>query len=149
MWNGGWLIRKALVPVPVTGGTGSVTVPATNASSGFQYAYLNGKCIQVGLIPPASVLTSSYTIIGKTMLFEMNLTITTNGTCATLINFSLPFACNGRSSIAGLEYVNTGKGISGLIVPGATKISSTFSADGTYWGASSNAAVINGTCEIK
>ena len=46
------MIRKVLVPIPVSGGIGSVTVHDANTPTGFQYAYMNGKLIQIGLIPP-------------------------------------------------------------------------------------------------
>ena len=46
------MIRRAVVPIPVSGGVGSVTVISTNATSGFYWPYLNGKCIQVGLLLP-------------------------------------------------------------------------------------------------
>jgi hypothetical protein len=46
------MIIKAVVPVVVSGGVGSVSVPSRNSSSGFTWAYLNGEFIQVGLIPP-------------------------------------------------------------------------------------------------
>lgn len=54
------MIRKAIVPVPVTGGIGSVFVPGTNSTSGFSWPYLNGKCIQVGLLMPAGNPNGSF-----------------------------------------------------------------------------------------
>lgn len=61
------MIRKVLVPVPVVNGVGSVSVLSTIAASGFQYAYFNGKCIQVGLIPPTGTNpTGSFYVFDST-----------------------------------------------------------------------------------
>ena len=54
------MIRQATVPIPVSGGVGSVTAVATNKSTGFSFPYLNGKCIQMGLIGPANASGSFY-----------------------------------------------------------------------------------------
>ena len=48
------MIIKAIVPIVVANGVGSVTIPARNSSTGFTWCYMNGECIQAGLIPPTS-----------------------------------------------------------------------------------------------
>lgn len=60
------MIRKVVVPVPVVSGVGSVSIFSTNSSSGFRYAYMNGKCIQVGLIPPPGSPSGTFYVYDET-----------------------------------------------------------------------------------
>jgi hypothetical protein len=48
------MVYQTVVPVPVSAGAGSVTVYARNAPGKSLWSQINGKCIQVGLIPPAN-----------------------------------------------------------------------------------------------
>ena len=57
------MVYKTIVPIPVSGGIGSVTVPARNAPGRFPWCVLNGECIQAGMIAPASTTPTGSTYV--------------------------------------------------------------------------------------
>ena len=89
------MIRRAVVPIPVTSGTGSVTAIARNSSGGFFAPYLNGRCIQVGLIPPYGTQPS-----GTFYCFDEVNFVPISG------NFSGAWNWNGKAGLLGNITVN-------------------------------------------
>lgn len=89
-----------------------------------------------------------YKQLGKIVWFSVSITITTNGTAATSVVFSLPVT-TGASNIAiavGRGIAVSGKMITSTIAQSATT-SNIVNYDNTYPGASGETLVVNGTYE--
>lgn len=83
---------------------------------------------------------------GKTVDFQARITITTNGTGATGLQITLPFAPVRDSSFHGMEIAGTNKQVCGRCLAAATALTLFFS-DGTYPGADGRTIVVSGTYE--
>lgn len=83
--------------------------------------------------------------IGKTLFFNYRLVITTNGTCATNISFTMPNTSQVMIYIWGLNET-TGTRLRGTY---ATTTFTMFTETGAYPGADANTLVFNGTAEIQ
>lgn len=59
------MVYEVIVPVPVSGGVGSVTVIGTNSTAGFKYAALNGCCIQIGILQPSGSPSGNFYCLDK------------------------------------------------------------------------------------
>lgn len=105
------------------------------------------------LTPGSGTFTSasasgSYTKIGDRILFDIVISITTNGTAATNIGVSLPFTVGARASgAAGREVAVTGLGITGHIAASGTTLSFQ-KYDGTYLGGNGYVFNIGGNYKV-
>ena len=101
----------------------------------------------IGTITSSSA-TGRYKSIGKTVFFEMDITITTNGTGAGILTATLPFtsAASVRSGFGGSEYATTGHSICCEAGPSTTTLNIR-KYDTTYPAVSGNKFVINGVYE--
>ena len=88
---------------------------------------------QVGTLTTVSA-TGRYTKIGDTYFVTVDIVITTNGTGATAIMFTLPFATTAAASFYGRELGVTGKGLTGTVAASSSSAQIVFS-DSTYPGA--------------
>ena len=88
------MIIRAVVPIVVSNGSGSVTIPARNSAAGFSWCYMNGECIQVGLILPNNSASGSF------YCFDNVKFVPISG------NFSGPWNWNGCAGLVGDITVN-------------------------------------------
>jgi hypothetical protein len=95
--------------------------------------------------------TGRYRIIGKLVFIQITVTITTNGTAATQVNVTLPFA---SVNVAGVNHVIPGRAtaVSGKMLQGIVGVNSAVLAvvnyDNSYPGASGETLVLSGFYEI-
>lgn len=92
--------------------------------------------------------TGRYQQFGKTVVVQMDISITTNGTCATGVTATLPFAANVRSSIVGKEVATTGFMVIASALPAGTTVDIR-KYDATYPGGNSNELVMEGVFESQ
>ena len=96
--------------------------------------------------------TGRYRIIGKLVFIQITVTITTNGTAATQVNVTLPFA---SVNVAGVDHVMPGRAVavSGKMLQGIVGANSSVLAvvnyDNTYPGASGEMLALSGFYEIN
>jgi hypothetical protein len=89
--------------------------------------------------------------IGKTQDVQVQINITTNGTCAGNLQFSIPnaVAASNTYALSGREITNTGKGLSCVnSAPGNTQMNC-FQYDGTYPGVTGSSYVVGGVIELN
>ncbi len=93
--------------------------------------------------------TGRYLAIGKLVLVQIVITITTNGTAATSVKATLPALGNVASGYTMYGRANTvsGKALQG-IVNFATALATIFNYDNTYPGASGETITMNGFYEV-
>lgn len=77
--------------------------------------------------------TGSYEIDGNKIKYEADITITTNGTAATAVRFTLPTTPASATPIDGVESALTGKGLAGYSSTDGK--ATVFLYDGSYPGA--------------
>lgn len=95
----------------------------------------------------AASATGRYQMHGKTVFVEVDATITTNGTGATGINVSLPFAVAAKTVIGGKEVALVGFSVTGSVnSPGSTTCDIR-KTDGTYPGGDGHELVLSGVYE--
>jgi hypothetical protein len=100
-----------------------------------------------GTITTLGAHTGRYKAIGKTIIFQFSVTITTNGSAATGINVSLPFTASAFEFTAlGMETNNTGKLMRGFMAVSSTSIQLKF-YDNTYPGGDGARLVVTGVYE--
>ncbi len=106
------------------------------------------SCV-TGTLTSASA-TGRYKSFGKTYFVEINASITTNGTCATALNATLPnsILASALFSFAGREMAITGKMIGGVIVTGSNVLSFV-NYDNTYPGVNGSNLAISGVVEAQ
>lgn len=91
--------------------------------------------------------TGRYKQLGKTVIFQATLTITTNGTAASNVQIGIPTtAGSGKYPVVGYEAGLTGKQLAGIINASASSAVVTL-YDGTYPGGTGAMPVINGVYE--
>lgn len=96
-----------------------------------------------------SSATGRYWQYGKLLYFSVAITITTNGTGATSVNFTLPISltpaanemCLGRATVV------SGKALQCLCT-GASNVAQVFNYDNTYPGANTEVIVVSGVIEV-
>lgn len=93
--------------------------------------------------------TGRYKTLGKTVFFEANMVITTNGTCATSLNFALPpgVTAASNSPIVGEDFT-AGKTLTAGVNSGATS-TVVLLYDGSYPGADGKTLAIGGALEMQ
>lgn len=99
-----------------------------------------------GTITSLSTNYARFTQLGKLILVNLEIDITTNGTGSLNVAFSLPVAAKNRSAVFYGKELVTGKTLMGLFFA-AGLVGMTF-YDGTYPGADGAELVIGGAYEI-
>jgi hypothetical protein len=89
-----------------------------------------------------------YKQMGKTIMLRIAVTITTNGTAASYVNVTLPFATpnNEDQAMSGSETAVVGKGLRATLLKNTSNARITF-YDATYPGANGHVLVIEGVYE--
>jgi len=132
---------SVVVGLSIAKSTGEVTFAAGSAWTSYTPTITSGT----GAITTKSA-TGRYRTINKTVFFEAEITITTNGTGATSVNATLPFtSANAKYVVAGREYASTGKMLQGLINNSGTM--QIYNYDNTYPGADGFGLALSGTYE--
>lgn len=98
-----------------------------------------------GALTTASA-TGRYTQISTTIIFQTEITITTNGSGATDVRSTLPVECAANAIGTGLETVSAGVLVVSIDTATPLVAVTTFT-DGTYPGADGNILIINGVYE--
>lgn len=98
-----------------------------------------------GTLTSASA-TGRYKTLGKTVFVQVSILITTNGTCATNIQATLPFLGNGAYLLAGREGSATGKALNAIV---ATTVVIITNYDNTYPGADGGVVQASGVYESQ
>lgn len=110
-------------------------------------AYTPTVTTATGTITTLGTVTGRYKTIGKTVVFEVVVPITINGTGAGSVRATLPFqAAAFEFMVSGAETATTGKGLVGYIDVSSTFVLMLF-YDGTYPGANGRRMVCSGTYE--
>lgn len=118
--------------------------------------WLDGRPQSAGfnpvLTPGTGTLTSatssmSYTKIGNRVLFSITIVITTNGTGAVSLNFTLPFVPAVSSAAYGRETAVNGKGVLGSILAGVASCGFT-NYDNTYPGVNNGTYILAGSYQV-
>lgn len=123
-----------------------MTNAGTSGSAGEWIAYSVTVTSGTGTLG-AYTASGYYKIIdNKTAVVSVKIAITTNGTGATNIGFTLPFTAKHDAVICGRETTNTGKMVAGGILAGNSGATVTY-YDYTYPGASGNTLVFSGVVE--
>lgn len=100
-----------------------------------------------GTITTVGAHAGRYMQIGKTVMVELDITITTNGTGAVVLRSTLPFTSSAFPfELAGGEVVNTGKSVRGRISASVAYVDIVF-YDSTYPAADGSRIVLTGTFE--
>lgn len=106
------------------------------------------------ITPSAGSLTSAvgagrYKTIGKTCYIEIQISITTNGTASGNLSATLPNTAGaGEYRLTGGERQINGKALKGIILGGATSVTTITSYDNSYNGADGAQLNIGGVYEI-
>lgn len=101
-----------------------------------------------GTLTTTSVTTARYMTIGKTVIFRLFFTITTNGTGATDIRVTAPLTVSG-SGVAVGRNLTTGKMLQGQIVSSGLNEFRIFNYDNTYPAASGDQFLLSGSYETS
>lgn len=104
----------------------------------------------VGTIATVGAVTARYVRAGNTVTFNIEINITANGTGASYLQFTLPFAKkagSGRGDFLGQELLVTGKMLAGFLNAGSSTVALRY-YDGTYPGADGAQVVVSGTYEV-
>lgn len=103
-----------------------------------------------GSITTLGSVTGRYLQRGKTYDVEINIPITTNGTCAATITATLPNSATAiaYAAIVGKEWNATGAGLAGFVAPSGSIFTITNSAGG-YPGANAANLVLSGRFEAN
>jgi hypothetical protein len=129
-----------------TQGTGSVSVPALLETTGNAYTtYTPTITAGSGTFTTVSA-TGRSRQLGKTIFFEIAVTITTNGSAAGNVVATLPFTVGSAIYTAAGRETSVGKMLSGTMASGGTTIGIA-NYDNTYPGGSGTTLVISGTYE--
>ena len=94
----------------------------------------------------SATITAAYKKIGKTVFVRLSFSITTNGTAAGNIQFSLPFAAFGAGSFAGREIAVSGKMLQAYVAAGSSLLVC-WNYDNTYPGANGANLILSGVYE--
>jgi carbohydrate esterase-like sialic acid-specific acetylesterase len=97
-----------------------------------------------GTLTTASA-TGKYRVLGKTVFFEANISITTNGTCAGAIVATLPKPTLNAISVSGVD-ASASKSLATL-ANAVTSTVSLFLYDGTYPGVNAHSYFVSGAYE--
>jgi hypothetical protein len=103
-----------------------------------------------GTITTLGTVTGRYKTIGKTMFIEADIAITTNGTAANSVLFSLPGGATvgaGICIMAGREIASTGNMVQGIANASGTTVE-VFTYSNAYPGGDGRRIVISGVIEI-
>lgn len=128
------------LPVPLSvanGGTGDTGSAWT--------AFTPGITATVGALTTTST-TGRYKKLGRTVFIEMELTITTNGTGASSLTTTLPFASASSEIIVGREIAINGKALTGTVGAASTSMNICFYDNG-YAGANGSVLALSGVYE--
>lgn len=87
--------------------------------------------------------TGKATKVGNLYLIRVVITVTTNGTAASFVRFTLPSAATEGTALAGRENGNTGKALAANCVSGNSVVD-VQNYDGTYPAASGSTLYISG-----
>ncbi len=121
------------------GGTGDTGTAWTSYSPSL-------TCQSGGPLTVASS-TGRYKTLGKTVFVQIAVTITTNGTCATWVNASLPVqVANNYYVISGREELISQKMLQGAMSPGSVSVA-IINYDNTYPGANGALLIVSGVYE--
>lgn len=96
-----------------------------------------------GAFTALGAVSCSYYELEKMVFFRASVTITTNGTAATTVIVTLPFAASGAHVLAGRESAVTGLMVQGSIVSGSSNLVIT-KYDATYPGGNGHTLVVSG-----
>ena len=93
--------------------------------------------------------TGKSLVKGKLCYFQASITITTNGTAASYISCTLPFASSSsaQQTVSGIETATTGKTVSGLIPAGSSSMVIR-GYDGAYLGANGYIICVTGVYKL-
>jgi hypothetical protein len=102
-----------------------------------------------GLLTTATA-AGQYRQRGNIVYLKAQITITTNGTAAGALNFSLPIATTGThgNTLNGKERAITGKAVAGYVEGGGATVCGLQFYDGTYPGANGSVINISGFYEV-
>lgn len=118
---------------------------AINGATGVWTAFTPAITASAGTFTTVSA-TGRYILVGKTVHFTIQITVTTNGTAATAILATIPVtALNTNNAFAGRETALTGDVLSASLTS-ATAIF-IVKYDGTYLGGNGAVLVVSGTYE--
>ncbi|HYY94059.1 MAG TPA: hypothetical protein VE713_06035 [Pyrinomonadaceae bacterium] len=101
-----------------------------------------------GAITTLGTVTGRYRQIGKTVFFQVTIPITTNGTCATSVNATLPFTAAAFDFVTMGVLYTSGKLLRGHIQPSATTVSIRL-YDATYPGGTGETIALSGSYESQ
>jgi hypothetical protein len=121
---------------------------ASGGAGGLYNAWTTGS---VAVAPVSGAFTNATAIIrynpmGKTVLFNIIVTIVTNGTAAGGVVVTMPFTALVEASFGGRETQATGSGCSASIAAGTSALQ-IFKYDNTYPGGSGYRISVNGVVE--
>lgn len=103
-----------------------------------------------GTVGGTSGVSGRYRVVGKTVHFLASATITTNGTCATSVRLTLPFAALANTQAPGYRFVTgTGNRQTMGVIGFGTNIASIQLYDGSYPGVDGAFFSISGTYEMQ
>lgn len=89
--------------------------------------------------------TGLYSRVGNVYAYRVVVTITTNGTAATVVKFTTPFSSSGVDPISGFETNAVGIGLSGYL-NGTNGF--VYTTTGAYPGGDGRVLVIRGVCVV-
>lgn len=92
--------------------------------------------------------TGRWCQIGKLVFFTAEVTITTNGSAASSVNFTLPTTANSDTVFAGREVNITQNALTSVVASGSN-VAMTVSYSGTYPGANGYKDLISGCYETQ
>lgn len=130
---------------------GGVTPASLTSGAGSSWAWITASAPTItavsGTITTSSA-TCKYVQIGKSILFRMNITITTNGSGAGAVVATLPITSSAINMSVGSGRASAVSGKQLQAYTSATNTINIYNYDGTYPGASGELLLINGFFEI-
>ena len=132
------------------GATGSNVITDNNIGYGPWIQYTPTVASVTGSITTLGTVVGRYRRLHKTLMLELNIAITTNGTGATAVTATLPsgFTANSDHVISGRENSVTGAMLQGLVAAAGTLVSIT-KYDNTYPGGSGYRFILSGAIELQ
>lgn len=137
------------------GSVASVATPISDGGTGNGFMFNKGQnwiTYSPTLSCGSGTLTSGsatgrYKQLGKTIFFQQNITITTNGSCATFLGASVPVTGDGNGSFSGIGIVGTHQGYNAFLDTTPNKID-IFSSSGIYGFNDGFVVFMSGTYQI-
>lgn len=143
---GGALVASAYTDTTDAANISTGTIP-TARLGGAWTAYTPSISCASGTITTLGTTTGRWQQLGKTVAVEMDITITTNGSCAGYISPTLPTTTNSAAAFAGRENTN-GKMLSVSFASGVNQ-GVVVNYDNTYPGSSGARIILTGVYETQ